>query len=85
MNKFLTLTAEQRRAVFERVGVNVGLPMQAVEKDFWVTVVLQTIFSLPVAQYLIFKGGTSLSKAWGYYNTLSARNNGDKKHYLCTN
>ena len=24
MNKFLTLTAEQRRAVFERVGVNVG-------------------------------------------------------------
>ena len=37
MNKFLTLTAEQRRAVFERVGVNVGLPMQAVEKDFWVS------------------------------------------------
>ena len=35
MNKFLTLTAEQRRAVFERVGVNVGLPMQAVEKDFY--------------------------------------------------
>ena len=65
MNKFLTLNAEQRRSVFERVGVNVGLPMQAVEKDFWVTVVLQTIFSLPVAQYLIFKGGTSLSKAWG--------------------
>ncbi len=26
MNKFLTLTAEQRRSVFERVGVNVGLP-----------------------------------------------------------
>lgn len=71
MNKFLTLTAEQRRSVFERVGVNVGLPMQAVEKDFWVTVVLQTIFSLPVAQYLIFKGGTSLSKAWGLINRFS--------------
>ena len=65
MNKFLILTAEQRRAVFERVGVNVGLPMQAVEKDFWVTLVLQTIFSLPVAEHLIFKGGTSLSKACG--------------------
>ena len=71
MNKFLTLTAEQRRAVFERVGVNVGLPMQAVEKDFWVTIVLQTIFSLPVAQHLIFKGGTSLSKAWGLINRFS--------------
>ena len=65
MIKFLTLTIEQRRAVFVRVGVNVGLPMQAVEKDFWVTIVLHTIFSLPVAQHLIFKGGTSLSKAWG--------------------
>lgn len=71
MNKFLTLTAEQRRSVFERVGVNVGLPMQAVEKDFWVTVVLQIIFSLPVAQHLIFKGGTSLSKAWGIINRFS--------------
>ena len=64
MNKFLTLTKEQRAAVFERVGASVGLPMQAVEKDFWVTVILQAVFSLPVAQHLIFKGGTSLSKAW---------------------
>jgi len=61
MNKFLTLTKEQRAAVFERVDVNVGLPMQAVAKDFWVTIVLQVVFSLPVAQHLIFKGGTSLS------------------------
>jgi predicted nucleotidyltransferase component of viral defense system len=64
MNKFLTLTKEQRAAVFERVGASVGLPMQAIEKDFWVTVILQAVFSLPVAQHLIFKGGTSLSKAW---------------------
>lgn len=71
MNKFLTLTIEQRRSVFERVGVSVGLPMQAVEKDFWVTVVLQTIFSLPIAQHLIFKGGTSLSKAWGIISRFS--------------
>ena len=26
MNKFLTLTKEQRAAVFERVGASVGLP-----------------------------------------------------------
>lgn len=35
-----------------------------VEKDFWVTSVLQTVFALPVARHLIFKGGTSLSKGW---------------------
>ena len=71
MNKFLTLTKEQRAAVFERVGASVGLPMQAVEKDFWVTVILQVVFSLPVAQHLIFKGGTSLSKAWGLISRFS--------------
>lgn len=71
MNKFLTLTKEQRAAVFERVGASVGLPMQAVEKDFWVTVILQAVFSLPVAQDLIFKGGTSLSKAWGLISRFS--------------
>lgn len=71
MNKFLTLTKEQRATVFERVGASVGLPMQAVEKDFWVTVILQAVFSLPVAQHLIFKGGTSLSKAWGLISRFS--------------
>jgi predicted nucleotidyltransferase component of viral defense system len=71
MNKFLTLTKEQRAAVFERVGASVGLPMQAIEKDFWVTVILQAVFSLPVAQHLIFKGGTSLSKAWGLISRFS--------------
>ena len=37
---------------------------QAVEKDLWVTVVLQMVFALPVANHLVFKGGTSLSKVW---------------------
>lgn len=41
-----------------------GLLVQSVEKDLWVTVVLQLVFSLPVAKHLVFKGGTSLSKVW---------------------
>lgn len=41
-----------------------GLPVQAVEKDLWGTVVLQMVFTLPVANHLVFKGGTSLSKVW---------------------
>lgn len=28
------------------------------------TAVLQTVFSLPIAEHLVFKGGTSLSKGW---------------------
>lgn len=37
---------------------------QAIEKDLWVTITLQALFSLPISEHLVFKGGTSLSKAW---------------------
>ena len=36
----------------------------AVEKDWWVSRILETVFKMDVAQHLVFKGGTSLSKAW---------------------
>ncbi len=39
-----------------------GLPEQAVEKDYWVTIILQMLFDSELSEYLIFKGGTSLSK-----------------------
>jgi len=42
----------------------VNLAPKSVEKDMWVTQVLHALFSLPVNEHLIFKGGTSLSKAW---------------------
>lgn len=35
------------------------------EKDIWVVTVLEILFSAPFGGDLIFKGGTSLSKAWG--------------------
>ncbi|MDR3246167.1 MAG: nucleotidyl transferase AbiEii/AbiGii toxin family protein [Prevotellaceae bacterium] len=31
---------------------------------FWITAVLRSLFSLPYAEHLSFKGGTSLSKCW---------------------
>lgn len=37
---------------------------QAIEKDLWVTTTLQALFSLPISEHMVFKGGTSLSKAW---------------------
>ena len=50
--------------VLTQAANKTGLPVQAVEKDLWVTVVLQAVFALPVANHLVFKGGTSLSKVW---------------------
>lgn len=50
--------------VLTQAANKTGLPVQAVEKDLWVTVVLQMVFTLPVGNHLVFKGGTSLSKVW---------------------
>ena len=49
--------------LLSQTAVKVGLPEQAVEKDLWVTVVLQLVFTLPYAEKLVFKGGTTLAKA----------------------
>lgn len=64
MNKFLTLAETQRRTVFEQTAIRIKLPVASVEKDFWVTEILNILFSLPYAERMVFKGGTSLSKVW---------------------
>jgi predicted nucleotidyltransferase component of viral defense system len=47
------------------------LPTDAVEKDWWVVQTLRLIFEMDCADSLVFKGGTSLSKAWGLINRFS--------------
>ena len=64
MNNYFQLSIEQQRMVLSQAANRTGLPVQAVEKDVWVTVALQQVFSLPIAKHLVFKGGTSLSKVW---------------------
>ena len=41
------------------------------EKDVWVCWTLQTLFSIPDAHPMAFKGGTSLSKIYGIINRFS--------------
>lgn len=43
----------------------------AIEKDWWVVQTLRTLFGMPIGEHLIFKGGTSLSKAWGVIERFS--------------
>ena len=64
MNNYFQLSKEQQQMVLTQAANKTGLPVQAVEKDLWVTVVLQMVFTLPIANHLVFKGGTSLSKVW---------------------
>jgi len=66
------LTDSERKMVIMQTCVRLNnLNPQVVEKDLWVTTVLQIIFSLPFANRLIFKGGTSLSKIWGVIERFS--------------
>lgn len=64
MNDYFELSKEQQQMVLTQAANRTGLPVQAVEKDLWVTVVLQMVFTLPISNHLVFKGGTSLSKVW---------------------
>ena len=50
--------------VIEQTALKYGLSKQIIEKDLWVSTILEIIFTLPFANKLVFKGGTSLSKVW---------------------
>lgn len=62
---FLSLTLEERREVLE-AAFDRGLTRSAalLEKDVWVVWILHALFAAPFADDLVFKGGTSLSKAY---------------------
>ena len=62
--KFSDLQTKQQQQIIQSVANASQLDAQSVEKDWWVTQVLKAIFSLPYAEHLSFKGGTSLSKCW---------------------
>lgn len=64
MNNFFKLSIEDKQRVLQQASARLGLPPQAIEKDLWMTTTLQIVFTLPFADKLIFKGGTSLSKVW---------------------
>jgi hypothetical protein len=64
MNKWLAVPEQTKLNIFAEIAIKTGLPSFAVEKDWWVVQTLANIFEMEVAKYLVFKGGTSLSKAW---------------------
>ena len=71
MNNFLLLTDDSKRFVVEQTAIREGLSKQVVEKDLWVSTILEIVFTLPYADKLVFKGGTSLSKVWGLIERFS--------------
>jgi predicted nucleotidyltransferase component of viral defense system len=71
MIEWLKLTDERKRLILNQASAATGLPVHAIEKDWWVTIALQALFSSKWKDNLVFKGGTSLSKAWGLIQRFS--------------
>ena len=71
MQNFNKLTKENKLNIFNQVSAKSGLPPYAIEKDWWVVQTLRIIFEMDISQHLVFKGGTSLSKAWGLIDRFS--------------
>ena len=70
---FCTLPEQDKRDVFEAAASRLGTLPAYVEKDFWVCFVLDALYNgLPDGHpKLLFKGGTSLSKAFGLIERFS--------------
>ena len=66
MDKIARFPAAERAALFGETGAGRGVANTIIEKDFWVCWTLRRIFALPKGPTasLVFKGGTSLSKAF---------------------
>lgn len=72
MNAFVQLPLSEQALYFKQASSKIGLSAEAVEKDFWVVWVLDRLFrSDLLADKIIFKGGTSLSKVFGLIRRFS--------------
>lgn len=61
---FLGLSAGERMEALQVAASNSGRPLHILEKDVWVVWSLSALFEAPFGKHLVFKGGTSLSKAY---------------------
>ena len=68
---FYTLPDREKKAILAQVYDDMPLPLASIEKDWWVVQTLALVFQMEAAPYLVFKGGTSLSKAWGIIQRFS--------------
>ncbi|TKG94941.1 nucleotidyl transferase AbiEii/AbiGii toxin family protein [Puteibacter caeruleilacunae] len=71
MNRFYNIPKDPKQEIYQQVSGITALAPFAVEKDWWVVQTLKILFELEVSKCLIFKGGTSLSKAWGIIERFS--------------
>ena len=71
MPEFPHLTTSERKDILQTAAAQLGQQSAVLEKDVWVSWALQSLFTLPNAHPMAFKGGTSLSKVYKVINRFS--------------
>jgi hypothetical protein len=71
MVDFLALSHRDRGEALAVAVTALNRPLHLLEKDVWVVWTLEQLFAGPYAGRLVFKGGTSLSKAYGVIQRFS--------------
>lgn len=66
------ISVEDRRSIILNTAQHLKVAPAIIEKDLWVTLVLDYLFhQCPYAASFVFKGGTSLAKAYGLISRFS--------------
>ena len=72
MNKIARINSNDRKALFQNTAAKMGLTEAIIEKDYWVCFMLDYLFHrCKWKNSIAFKGGTSLSKAYGLIERFS--------------
>ena len=71
MNIWQHYNDDEKLVMLQQTAAAKKIVEQAVEKDWWVCVILMALSKTSLADFLQFKGGTSLSKAWAVINRFS--------------
>ena len=71
MSHWQNHSIDEQIAMIQSVAQEQNIEDNAVEKDWWVTVILKALFNTSCGRWLLFKGGTSLSKGWNLINRFS--------------
>lgn len=71
MAEFFDLSVDERLEALALAANASGRPPHLLEKDVWVVWSLRHLFAAPYAPHLVFKGGTSLSKAYSVIQRFS--------------
>jgi hypothetical protein len=64
-------TVDEKQAILQQTAASRKILEQAIEKDRWVSTALMALSKSSCGDYIQFKGGTSLSKAYGLINRFS--------------